>query len=158
LPFGSPRVDLSGFWFRPTDARNLGAKRPWKRNRLAGKACSSSRTCGGAVLVVNGEEAGWMADYVRNLEAAEEFDGRPSSRARMSIRIWFDDLAERDARYFFQLDYRLRPCREQALPIGGRWRTRGDGGSGARRRCISSMPAYEARKWRCVTDAPLPGN
>ena len=32
------------------------------------RACAS-RTCGGAILVVNGREVGWMAPYQRNLEA-----------------------------------------------------------------------------------------
>src|SRR5690606_16775740 len=72
LPFASPRVDLSGFWFRPTVIST------WAKTEIAaasaGPARLRLRTCGGAVLWVNGEEAGWMAPYSRNLEAAQEFE------------------------------------------------------------------------------------
>ena len=114
LPFGSPRVDLSGFWFRPTV---IGT---WARTGLhaaaAGPARLRLRTCGGAVLFVNGTEAGWMAPYGRNLEAAQDFEVELVAGAN-DIRVWFDDLAERDARYFFQLDLLSGPSVEHALPI-----------------------------------------
>lgn len=114
LPFASPRVDLSGFWFRPTV---IGT---WAETtieaRHAGKARLRLRTCGGAILFVNGEEAGWMAPYGRNLETAEEFSVELKAGAN-DIRIWFDDLAERDARYYFQLDYLDGPEVAHAMPI-----------------------------------------
>ncbi len=114
LPFASPRVDLSGFWFRPTV---LGT---WAETIIeatsAGDAHLRLRTCGGGVLFINGVEAGWMAPYGRNLESAEDF--RIALKAgRNTIRIWFDDLAERDARYYFQLDYHSGPAISIALPI-----------------------------------------
>src|SRR5581483_8089552 len=60
LPFGSPRVDLSGFWFRPT------AVGTWARTMVDARAAGPARvrlgTCGGAILFVNGAEIGWMAD------------------------------------------------------------------------------------------------
>ncbi|TIQ01021.1 MAG: hypothetical protein E5X60_02190, partial [Mesorhizobium sp.] len=63
LPFGSPRVDLSGFWFRPTVVAT------WASTALDavsdGRARLRLRTCGGAVLFVNGIEAVWMAPYGR---------------------------------------------------------------------------------------------
>jgi hypothetical protein len=114
MPFASPRVDLSGFWFRPTV---IGS---WTRTMIsvkdAGTATLRLGTCGGAILFVNGTEAGWMADYVRNLEAKKEFTVEliPGEN---EITIFFDDLAERDARYFFQLDYVSGPDAEQALPV-----------------------------------------
>ncbi len=51
-----------------------------------------------------------MAPYSRNLEAKSEFD-LPLEAGLNEIIIFFDDLAERDARYFFQLDYLERPRR-----------------------------------------------
>ena len=95
----------------PADrARHLGARAPrWPpppapaRFRLG--------TCGGAVLFVDGREVGWMAPYSRNLEAEAEFDVHLAAGAN-EIQVWFDDLAERDARYFIQLDY-------LAGPVGG---------------------------------------
>jgi len=114
LPFVSPRVDLSGFWFRPTV---IGT---WAETTIEAQAAGAARlrlrTCGGAILFVNGEEAGWMAPYGRNLESAEEFDVSLRTGAN-EIRIWFDDLAERDARYYFQLDYLSGPAVAHALPI-----------------------------------------
>ncbi|MFC3321322.1 hypothetical protein [Mesorhizobium cantuariense] len=114
LPFASPRVDLSGFWFRPTV---LGT---WAETIIeavsAGEVLLRLRTCGGAVLFVNGDEAGWMAPYGRNLESAEDLKVALKA-GRNDIRIWFDDLAERDARYYFQLDYLWGPAVSIALPI-----------------------------------------
>ena len=114
LPFASPRVDLSGFWFRPTV---IGT---WAETSIeaqtGGEAALRLRTCGGAVLFINGQEAGWMAPYGRNLETTEEFKVA-LKRGRNDIRIWFDDLAERDARYYFQLDYVSGPQVAHAMPI-----------------------------------------
>jgi hypothetical protein len=114
LPFASPRIDLSGFWFRPTV---LGT---WADTTIeaasTGKALVRLRTCGGAILFANGEEAGWMAPYGRNLESTGDFKIALKA-GRNDVRIWFDDLAERDARYYFQLDYLSGPAASVALPI-----------------------------------------
>ncbi len=113
LPFGSPRLDLSGFWFRPT---RLAA---WARTYIevdsAEKATIRLGTCGGAVVWLNGREIGWMAPYSRNLEAKQEFE-LPLSEGLNEITIFFDDLAERDARYFFQMDYVSGPKARLSLP------------------------------------------
>lgn len=113
LPFGSPRLDLSGFWFRPTYLA------VWAetviRAEAAGRARLRLRTCGGAVLFVNGVEAGWTAPYRRNAESAAEFavDLRAGEN---EIRVFFDDLAERDARYYLQIDYLEGPAGEAGIP------------------------------------------
>ncbi|GAB7215642.1 PA14 domain-containing protein [Dickeya oryzae] len=102
FPFASDRVDLSGFWFRPT---RVGA---WARTLLdcpqAGEYRFRLTTCGGAVLKLNGEEVLWMADYQRNLESQREFN-LSLHAGKNELEIWFDDLAERDIRFFFELDY-----------------------------------------------------
>ena len=151
LPFDSPRVDLSGFWFRPTV---LGT---WAEATVsastAGKALLRLRTCGGAVLSVNGVEAGWMAPYGRNLEAQQEFEVALVAGVN-EIRIWFDDLAERDARYFFQLDYVAGPAVEHALPtpVAGTI-------AAAMEEALEAMrferPAYSGGEVALVTDAPV---
>ena len=114
LPFGSPRLDLSGFWFRPTRLAT------WARTSIdaeaAGVATVRLGTCGGAVVWVNGVEAGWMAPYSRNLEQKSELE-LPLEAGRNEILIFFDDLAERDARYFFQLDYLTGPAASVAVPV-----------------------------------------
>ncbi len=106
LPFGAPRLDLSGFWFRPTHVAT------WAetviRADMGGTARLRLRTCGGAVLFVNGAEAGWMAPYKRNAETAAEFDVT-LTRGDNTLAVFFDDLAERDARYFIQIDYLSGP-------------------------------------------------
>lgn len=152
LPFASPRVDLSGFWFRPTV---LGT---WARTAIhavvTGKAKLRLRTCGGAVLFVNSAEVGWMAPYSRNLEAAQEFDVALNEGIN-DIALWFDDLAERDARYFFQLDYLEGPAVTHALPTGI------DGTiAAAMEEALDAMRferhAYAGGPVALVTDAPLP--
>ena len=114
LPFDSPRLDLSGFWFRPT--RLAAWARTYIEADTAGTAAIRLGTCGGAVIWVNGEEIGWMAPYSRNLEAKQEFD-LPLSQGLNEITIFFDDLAERDARYFFQMDYLSGPGARLSLPV-----------------------------------------
>ncbi|HLP69049.1 MAG TPA: hypothetical protein VK181_16160 [Rhizobium sp.] len=114
LPFSSPRLDLSGFWFRPTRLAT------WARTFIEAEAAGTARvrlgTCGGAVLWLNGAEAGWMAPYSRNLEAKAEFD-LPLQEGLNELILFFDDLAERDARYFIQLDYLSGPKAAVALPV-----------------------------------------
>lgn len=152
LPFGAPRIDLSGFWFRPT---TLGT---WARTFLTsetpGWATLRLGTCGGAILFVNGKEVGWMADYVRNLEAKREFSIDLDAGAN-ELKIWFDDLAERDARYFFQRDYVAGPSVSQALPVPL------DGLiAAAVEAALDNMhfakPAYKAGSVALLTGAPLP--
>lgn len=114
LPFGSPRLDLSGFWFRPTRLAT------WARTYIAADVAGLAKvrlgTCGGAVLWLNGAEAGWTAPYSRNLEAKSEFE-LPLEAGLNEIVVFFDDLAERDARYFFQLDYLSGPKASVAVPV-----------------------------------------
>ena len=152
LPFGSPRVDLSGFWFRPTV---IGT---WATTAIeasaAGEAVLRLGTCGGAVLFVNGAEVGFMADYVRNLEAKKDFT--VSLKAGLNeISVFFDDLAERDARYFFQMDYVSGPSAQQALPVPGKGAT-----AAAIEVALDDMhfekPVYRAGEVALVTGAALP--
>lgn len=113
LPFGSPRLDLSGFWFRPTRVAT------WARVILEAETAGTARlrlgTCGGAVLWLDGAEIGWMAPYGRNLETKAEFD-LPLKAGANELLVFFDDLAERDARYFIQADYLSGPAVTVAVP------------------------------------------
>jgi hypothetical protein len=114
LGFGAPRLDLSGFWFRPTRiaARAevlICAEEP-------GPARLRLTTCGGAILRVNGKEVVWMAPYLRNLETATETDVALAA-GENRIEIFFDDLAERDTRFLVQLDYLAGPAARQAIAI-----------------------------------------
>jgi hypothetical protein len=82
----------------------------------AGPARLALETCGGAVLFINGREAGWIAGYLRNLATRSEL-AVDLAAGENELLVWFDDLAERDARYFFQLDYLDGPAAAQALPV-----------------------------------------
>jgi hypothetical protein len=101
LPFGSPRVDLSGFWFRPTRVEC------WAQTILESARAQTARfrfaTCGGALLLVNGEMGGALTRYQRNFEDAVEIEV-PLVAGANDIRVWFADLCERDARYYFALE------------------------------------------------------
>ncbi|WP_048649343.1 hypothetical protein [Nitratireductor soli] len=116
LPFGSPRLDLSGFWFRPTRLAT------WARTVIIAQQAGACRlklaTCGGAVLYVNGREVGYLAPYSRNLEQDAVFETALEA-GENEVLVYFDDLAERDARYYIQLDYLDGPSAEMALPVAG---------------------------------------
>ncbi|WBU65457.1 hypothetical protein [Paracoccus aerodenitrificans] len=114
LPFGQDMLDLSGFWFRPT---RLAA---WARTVIdaaeAGPANLRLTTCGGAILHVNGTEAGWMAPYIRNYNSHAEFQVQLQAGPN-EIVVFFDDLAERDTRYLIRLDYLNGPEAYGSLPF-----------------------------------------
>lgn len=114
LPFGQDFLDLSGFWFRPT---RLAA---WARTVIRADAAGPARlrltTCGGAILFVNGAEAGWMAPYVRNYNSNAEFTVDLVAGDN-EITVFFDDLAERDTRYLIRLDWLEGPAAQAALPF-----------------------------------------
>jgi hypothetical protein len=114
LPFGAEILDLSGFWFRPTEIA------AWAETGLDLAAAGTVRlrltTCGGAVLFVDGEERGHLAAYVRNLETAVEI-ALPLAAGRHAIRVHLDDLAERDTRFVLRLDYLDGPPARVAVPV-----------------------------------------
>lgn len=102
FPFGSERIDLSGFWFRPT---HIAAKAETiLRAEHAGTYTFRLITCGGAIINVNGVDIAWKAEYQRNLETPSEFTVELEEGLN-SLSVWFDDLAERDIRFFFQLEF-----------------------------------------------------
>ncbi len=101
LPHDGPRIDQSGFWFRPTRVEC------WAQTLLESRKAQTARfrlaTCGGALLLVNGERAGEVTRYQRNFE--ESVDVEVGLRAGANdLRVWFADLCERDARYYFSLE------------------------------------------------------
>ena len=152
LPFASPRVDLSGFWFRPTVVSTCAET--VLEVATAGTARVRLRSCGGAVLSVNGVEAGWMAPYGRNLETEQDFTIELDAGSN-TIRVGFDDLAERDARYYFQLDYLSGPDAVHALPIAVNCAT-----ADAMEQALDAMhferPVYRSGEVALITDVALP--
>jgi hypothetical protein len=152
LPFASPRVDLSGFWFRPTIISTVAET--VIEAASAGEARLRLRTCGGAILSVNDSDVGWMAPYGRNLETAEEFTVSLKAGAN-TIRVAFDDLAERDARYYFQLDYLSGPGISHALPISVEGEV-ADAMEAALEAMHFERPAYTGGEVALVTTTGLP--
>ncbi len=152
LPFGSPRLDLSGFWFRPTVIAT------WARTHLfasaPGRARLSLATCGGAILFLDGREIGWTAPYGRNLESRAEFEVDLEAGANV-LELFFDDLAERDARYYVQLDYLSGPRAEEGVPAGEDTAV-----AVAIEALLSSLrfekPAYRSGEVALVADVALP--
>ena len=114
FPFGSPRVDLSGFWFRPTRIEC------WARTTVEAERAQTARfrfaTCGGASLRVNGGEIAWLAGYQRNFEEAVEVDV-PLAAGSNLVEVWFGDLCERDTRYYFELSLIGGQGLSVALPV-----------------------------------------
>lgn len=114
LGFGSPRLDLSGFWFRAT--RLAARAEALVIAETAGRARLRLATCGGAILRVNGEEILWTAEYRRNFETAAEIAVNLAA-GENRIELFMDDLAERDTRFYAQLDYEEGPAAQQAIRI-----------------------------------------
>ncbi|PIE09776.1 MAG: hypothetical protein CSA72_10710 [Rhodobacterales bacterium] len=113
LPFGAPLLDLSGFWFRATRVSG------WARTSVQCEADGPARlrlgTCGGALLFVNGHEAGWIAPATRNAMAEAEI--AVTLRAgENDLVIWYDDLCERDARVLVSLVWEGGPTATRIRP------------------------------------------
>lgn len=117
LGFGSPRLDLSGFWFRAT--RLAARAETLVIAETAGRARLRLATCGGAILRLNGEEILWSAEYRRNFETVAEI-AVDLAMGENRIELFLDDLAERDTRFYAQLDYDGGPVARQAIRIGAR--------------------------------------
>ena len=113
LGFGSPRLDLSGFWFRAT---RLAARAECVIVAAeAGRAKLRLATCGGAVLRVNGTAVLEMSDYRRNFETEAEVEVDLAEGGN-DIALYLDDLAERDTRFYGELTYVSGPDAAQATP------------------------------------------
>ncbi|HET9067087.1 MAG TPA: hypothetical protein VFN28_00485 [Amaricoccus sp.] len=114
LPFGAPALDLSGFWFRPS---RLSA---WAETVILAEAPGPARlrlaTSGGAVLFLNGAETGHLAPYTRNKDAEAAIPVTLAA-GHNRLRVFLDDLAERDTRFGFRLDWLAGPPAHQADPF-----------------------------------------
>ncbi|WP_218013855.1 hypothetical protein [Rubellimicrobium rubrum] len=116
LGFGSPRLDLSGFWFRPT--RLAARAEAVILCDSAGRARLRLATCGGSILRVNGTEVLWTAEYKRNFETMTEVEvDLPEGESL--VELFLDDLAERDTRFYAQLDWLEGPPAQAGIRIEG---------------------------------------
>lgn len=116
LGFGSPRLDLSGFWFRPT--RIAARAEAVVLCDAPGRARLRLATCGGAILRVAGQEVLWTAEYKRNFETMAEVEvDLPAGESL--VELFLDDLAERDTRFYAQLDWLSGPPAQAGIRIEG---------------------------------------
>lgn len=116
LGFGSPRLDLSGFWFRPT--RIAAHAEAVVVCESPGRARLRLATCGGAILRVRGREVLWTAEYKRNFETMAEVEvDLPEGESL--VELFLDDLAERDTRFYAQLDWLDGPPAQAGIRIEG---------------------------------------
>lgn len=152
LPFGSPRVDLSGFWFRPT--RLSCWARTFVRADAAGTARLRLKTCGGAILWVNGAEVATLSGYVRNLEFAAECSVALQA-GENRFEVFFDDLAERDTRLYFALEYLDGPEVAVELPVPCEARD-AEAIEAALNAMHFSAPSYASGSIELCLPAPLP--
>lgn len=114
-PWGNPRVDRSGFWFVPTRLVSYAATQ--LHYKESHRASFRLRTCGAVTLWVNGELVIDFVPYKRNKmhEIYVEIDVREGMNR---FETQFEDLAERDTEYYFQLDYCGGEQPDIVLPIG----------------------------------------
>ncbi|MEF2243656.1 hypothetical protein V1L65_01795 [Paenibacillus sp. IITD108] len=100
-PWDNPRVDHSGFWFEPTLLTTYAATQIEYDN--AGRYKFSLRTCGAVTLWVDGTLVIDFVSYKRNKVQQTEFELELEQGVHL-FEIRFEDLAERDTEYYFQLD------------------------------------------------------
>ena len=114
FPFGADRVDLSGFWHRPTRVEAWGAT--GLRLGADGPVTLHLTTCGAALLTIDGADVLWMAPYQRNLESTQTATVTLSAGDH-DLRLWFADLCERDTRWWFALSVEGGPAAQIVLPV-----------------------------------------
>lgn len=115
FPWNNPRIDRSGFWFVPTQLVSY-AVTELKFARKE-RASFTLYTCGAVTLWVNGQLVTDFVSYERNKMALTEFEFHVNEGMnRFELR--FEDLAERDTEYYFQLDYHGEQQPSIILPAG----------------------------------------
>ncbi len=96
------KVDSSSFWHRPHHVQQ------WAKTILTvnnkGSYCFELTTCGGVYIWVNGIFAQCFTHYQRNNPKATRIS-LDLTQGDNEITIFFDDIAERDTYFYFQLEY-----------------------------------------------------
>lgn len=96
------KIDSSHFWHRPHHVSR------WAKTQLYAPQSSNYRfrltTCGGVYLWLDGEKVTEFKVYQRNKESAQEIL-LPLKKGKNELCVYFDDIAERDTYFYFQLQY-----------------------------------------------------
>ena len=129
-----------------------------RRRRRARRGCGS-RTCGGAILFVNGEEVGWMAPYRPQSRGRQRVRrrarGRPQRRSRSGSTISPSAMRASSSSSTISAG----PAAAVALPIAGRRRL-----SPQRSKPLLDGHAFRADRlslaatWRSCFPSPLPAD
>lgn len=98
VPFDNPRIERSLFCFSPTLLRGWAKT----RLRLAEPCRFRLASCGGAALYLDGKNLFDFTPFTRNVPACREFSIN-SFGPDQELCVFFDDIAERDTLYFFEL-------------------------------------------------------
>lgn len=116
-PWDNPSVDLSSFWFVPTYLKAYAMT--YLKSECRHKAKFELRTCGGAVVWVNGQLVVDFTPFTRNNEQKTEFEIELNEGFNQVV-VCFDDLAERDTLYYFTLAYQGEEKIEMVIPLGNK--------------------------------------
>lgn len=103
FPYESNRVDFSTFIFTPHHLSCYGTT-----NIYSDINCNAEfelYTCGGVKLWLNNEMVECFAPYTRNIKSKKAIE-LPLSKGLNKLDIYFDELAERDVFYYFELRYK----------------------------------------------------
>jgi hypothetical protein len=114
-PFGHPWVDHSGFWAQPTHLAEWAVTTLLARARH--QAVFRLRTAGRVKVWVNGVPVADFSPFTRNEPQGTSFVADLVEGANL-LAIYHEDLAERDTRFDFRLDYVDGVGLRTALPTG----------------------------------------
>ena len=112
FPFGNPKVERSWFWFLPTYLES------WAESQLkvpkSGEYKFALKTCGGVKIWVDGKEVIDFRPYTRNIEKTEKFSIK-LDKGIHKVKVFFNDLAERDTLYYFSLQLKSKVIIKQLI-------------------------------------------
>ena len=100
FPFGNPGIDASGFYYRPTYLRMYGFTTLW--SDVANTIDFELETCGGLTVWANEQMICDFTPFTRNL-VKKTTVSIPLLKGENSLVVCLDDLAERDADYYFRM-------------------------------------------------------
>jgi hypothetical protein len=103
LPFEGSRIDFTTFIHTPHHVWVTGLS--WIDAPERGNYSFDVYTCGGIKLWVNGENPLCFAPFTRNIPGKIGFE-LPLNKGLNEIRVYADELAERDVFFYFELKYR----------------------------------------------------
>ncbi len=114
FPFGNPKVERSWFWFLPTYLES------WAESQLevfeSGEYEFILKTCGGVIIWVDGKKIIDFRPYTRNIEKTERISIK-LDRGRHNLKVFFNDLAERDTLYYFSIQSKSNVTIKQLIEM-----------------------------------------